>query len=367
MAGNVKLLTSAGGGVVLDTATTTATDVIVKVPVTGVDGGTLVCSNSSGNVGIGTSSPSKKLDVYVSGADSIVRTQTGSASGLAQIEFRNTQAGCQIGMPANVNAMNFITADTERMRIDSSGNVGIGTTGPSTLLHLASATDPTITIQDTNESTLKLTAGGNANIESSAALIVRTGGSTERMRIDSSGNLLVGTTNTSLWTASSNTTADNGFAYSNGYVVGSQYNGNAALFNRTGSDGAIVSFYRSGTTKGNISITTSAVAYNTTSDYRLKENIQPMQNALAVVQQLNPVTYQWKADGSDGQGFIAHELQAVVPDCVTGEKDAVDEEGKPVYQGIDTSFLVATLTKAIQELSAKNDALEARIAALEAK
>jgi hypothetical protein len=70
-------------------------------------------------------------------------------------------------------------------------------------------------------------------------------------------------------------------------------------------------------------------------------------------------------DGSDGQGFIAHELQAVVPDCVTGEKDAVDEEGKPVYQGIDTSFLVATLTAAIQELKATVDAQAARIAALE--
>lgn len=69
-------------------------------------------------------------------------------------------------------------------------------------------------------------------------------------------------------------------------------------------------------------------------------------------------------DGSDGQGFIAHELQAVVPDCVTGEKDAVDAEGKPVYQGIDTSFLIATLTKAIQELKAELDATKAEVAAL---
>ena len=89
-----------------------------------------------------------------------------------------------------------------------------------------------------------------------------------------------------------------------------------------------------------------------------------MQNALNVVQQLKPVTYNWKADGSEGQGFIAHELQAVVPDCVTGEKDAVDAEGKPVYQGIDTSFLVATLTAAIQELNAKVEAQAAEIQAL---
>jgi len=67
---------------------------------------------------------------------------------------------------------------------------------------------------------------------------------------------------------------------------------------------------------------------------------------------------QWKTDGSDGQGFIAHELQAVVPDCVTGTKDAVDADGKPQYQGVDTSFLVATLVAAIQELKAEIDLLK---------
>jgi hypothetical protein len=103
------------------------------------------------------------------------------------------------------------------------------------------------------------------------------------------------------------------------------------------------------------------------SDHRLKENIQPMQNALGVVAQLNPVTYNWKADGSDGQGFIAHELQAVVPDCVTGEKDAVDAEGNPVHQGVDTSFLIATLSAAIQELHALVKMQAEDIADLKAK
>lgn len=119
-------------------------------------------------------------------------------------------------------------------------------------------------------------------------------------------------------------------------------------------------FYNAaGTSVGNISCTSTATAYNIASDYRLKENIQPMQNALAVVAQLNPVTFKWKVNGSDGQGFIAHELQAVVPDCVTGLKDAVNDDGKPIYQGIDTSFLIATLTKAIQELKQEFDAYKA--------
>jgi len=131
-------------------------------------------------------------------------------------------------------------------------------------------------------------------------------------------------------------------------------------------------FRVSNVSKGSITSTSSATAYNTSSDYRLKENIAPMTGALAKVAQLKPVIYKWKIDGSDGEGFIAHELAEVKPDCVTGEKDAVDENGDIKPQGIDVSFLVATLTAAIQELKAINDtqaetitALTARIVALE--
>jgi hypothetical protein len=85
-----------------------------------------------------------------------------------------------------------------------------------------------------------------------------------------------------------------------------------------------------------------------------------MIGALAKVSALKPCTFKWKSDGSEGQGFIAHELQEVCPDAVTGEKDAVDADGNPQYQGIDTSFLVATLTAAIQELTARVQALEAK-------
>ena len=92
-----------------------------------------------------------------------------------------------------------------------------------------------------------------------------------------------------------------------------------------------------------------------------------MTGALSIVSKLKPVKYKWKKDGSDGQGFIAHELQEIISDCVTGTKDAVDADGNPVYQGIDTSFLVATLTAAIQEQQALITSLTARIAALEAK
>ena len=149
------------------------------------------------------------------------------------------------------------------------------------------------------------------------------------------------------------------------------YNG-IGLSTPSGSNDA-VSFYTSTSTfAGRITPSGSSVAYQTSSDYRLKENITPMTGALAKVLQLKPVNFKWKTDGRDGQGFIAHELQAVVPDCVGGTKDAVDADGNPNYQGIDTSFLVATLTAALQETKALIDtqaetitALTARIVALE--
>ncbi len=144
----------------------------------------------------------------------------------------------------------------------------------------------------------------------------------------------------------------NGYADNEMLRLNSQYNQSAT--------GAGVTFYRgtpgSETLQGSITWTSSGTGFNTTSDYRLKENVQPMVGALERIQQLRPVTYTWKDGGENGEGFIAHELQAIFPMAVTGEKDQVDKDGKPLFQGIDTSFLVGALTAAIQELKAKFDA-----------
>jgi hypothetical protein len=149
---------------------------------------------------------------------------------------------------------------------------------------------------------------------------------------------------------------------SDGYIFCSVNGGSAGFFNRFESDGAVVTFRRSNTNVGTISVTTIATAYNTSSDYRLKENVVPLSGAIDRLQQIPVYRFNFIADPDTVvDGFIAHEAQEIVPECVTGTKDEVDEDGNPVYQGIDQSKLVPLLTAALQEALAKIETLEARL------
>ena len=119
------------------------------------------------------------------------------------------------------------------------------------------------------------------------------------------------------------------------------------------------SFTISNVAKGSIYTTSTGTAYNTTSDYRLKENISSLDNAVTRINSLNPVRFNFIEEPSiTVDGFIAHEVAPIVPEAVTGEKDAVDDDGNPVYQGIDQAKLVPLLVAAVQELSARVAALE---------
>jgi len=175
----------------------------------------------------------------------------------------------------------------------------------------------------------------------------------ERMRIDSSGSVLINKTSRQ---------ADEGLGITG--KTGSQC---AVLVSPISGDYDMINFRNTNGQVGRIGCNGSATSYITSSDYRLKENIAPMTGALAKVAQLKPVTYKWKIDSTDGEGFIAHELAEVCPSAVSGEKDAVDKNGDIQPQGVDTSFLVATLTAAIQELKAINDTQAATITALTAR
>jgi hypothetical protein len=275
------------------------------------------------------------------------------------------------------------------------GNVGIGTSsiasgGAGTVnfnVHTPSAN--TTYVKLSNSSTGNTTSdgfdliadsSGNAYVfnRENAAMLFATN-NIERARITSGGDLLVGTTTSGGWSGDGRVVGvkNDGAGWGGSFykTATTSVSGGGVLVRVDNTSSILTAFYYSTTNVGNITTNGTTTTYGTSSDYRLKENVQPMTGALSVVQQLKPCTYTWKADGSDGQGFIAHELQAVVPDCVVGQKDAVetytDEDGveqtriKP--QGIDTSFLVATLTAAIQEQQAIITSLTDRITALEAK
>jgi hypothetical protein len=116
---------------------------------------------------------------------------------------------------------------------------------------------------------------------------------------------------------------------------------------------------------GSIQTNGSATAYSTSSDYRLKENVTAITDGITRLQQLKPSCFNFIANPEHiVDGFIAHEAAEVVPECVTGEKDAIDVDGNPVYQGIDQSKLVPLLTAALQEAIARIETLEIEVAAL---
>jgi len=284
--------------------------------------------------------------------------------------IRGTDANTGIFFPA-ADTIAFSEGGTEAMRIDSSGNVGIGNTSPVDRLQIEKASANCLL------SVSRTTGGAGGRLvmqhtdsvgalQTTASVPLTFGtNDTERMRIDSAGRVLIGTTSTTNFDEGIRTNST-GSGNSMQVIISNTGGGLPFLINRS-DDGNIIDFRRAGTNVGAISVTTTNTAYNTSSDYRLKENIAPMTGALAKITQLKPVTYTWKSTGKTSQGFIAHELQAVVPDCVTGEKDAVDEEGNPVHQGVDTSYLVATLTAAIQELKAELDSIKAELATLKAQ
>jgi len=154
-----------------------------------------------------------------------------------------------------------------------------------------------------------------------------------------------------------------GWAFTNqGQRVTQSNRGSASNIDmyRSGN-GTMFTFINGGAGVGGIVVNADSTNYGTTSDYRLKENVQPLDGALAKVSALNPVTFTWKNSGNEDVGFIAHELAEICPSAVNGEKDAVDEDGNPVYQSVDSSFLISTLVAAIKELKTELDAVKTEL------
>ena len=409
-------------------------------------GNSILLVRSDGNVGIGTASPSERLQIFQGGL-SAYKTYTSTDAGAILTSYQSQGnpytkttdlvASSDGTVPSEIRMLTRSSGSSsiaERMRIDSegavsvyndftidngspemyfktgathyrwmvaaqenvdaaleitpsttvgggtystpvavfkaTGEVGIGTTSPSGgKLHIYATNTPTkfessgLTLYNTYTNSNGnfgfvgsgngVASGGNANdfgIQAVNNFVVATGGSTERMRISSGGDVLIGTT-------SDPSASVTGFKVGDG-TSGTFVNNAKNVTTST----AHFNFFNPNGVVGSISTSGSATAYNTSSDYRLKENVVDLTGALDRVDQLEPKRFNFIADeDTTVDGFLAHEVQDIVPEAVTGEKDAVDEDGNDIYQGIDQSKLVPLLVGAIKELRAEVNSLKAQI------
>ena len=311
--------------------------------------------DDSGNVGIGTDSPAQDFHIREDSGD--CNLLIDSANGASQIFFGDDES-VNVGKIGYNHASNFMTFNvnaSEAMRIDSSGNVGIGTDSPSSTLDVESPDGTTSSIEiqggDGNSKNLifrKASAVQGRIRTVSDALEFGIGSSaTEAMRIDSSGNLLVGTTSFD----SSNT--GHAFSSSGGSAYHTRSGATVLFLNRLASTGTIVEFQQANTAVGTIAVTGSATAYNTSSDQRLKDNIVDAPSASDDIDAIQVRSFDWKVDGSHQKyGMVAQELQSVAPEAVSAPEDPEE------MMGVDYSKLVPMLVKEIQSLRARVAQLE---------
>jgi hypothetical protein len=367
--------------------------------------------DSSGRVGIGTTSPSELL--HLSKAGNLYLQATNTSTNVSAY-FGQDSGGTYIGNVGTGSSVRFNVNNNEVARFDTSSRFLVGTSSSrdnlfnttySALFQVESQTTAnaqaslTSTTAGINGANLILchqrsgSVGGNTVVANNdqlgiisfqgadgtemvpaasiEAYVDGTPGAndmpgrlvfsttadgaaspTERMRITNGGNVFIGTTTAT---------------YPNP-GIGLYPSGYAELGNNAGTAGTgFFGFARSNVLIGSITQSgTTGVAYNTSSDYRLKENVEPINGAVERILRLKPSRFNFIADPDiTVDGFIAHEAQAVVPEAVHGSKDEVDDDGNPVYQGIDQSKLVPLLTAALQEAVAEIKALKDRVTALE--
>jgi len=310
----------------------------------------------TGRVGIGATSPIVPFHVLTSATNTPgLFEHSGSVD--SYLYLKNSTGGAYIASRTDDLSFHTSAGATERARIDSSGNLGIGTSS----INQTASGRTVVGINGSTSAILNLNHGDTLagflygastefRLEANGTrpLIFR-GNDAERMRISSTGAVTIGATGS----PGSLT------------VVGDVNNNELAIFNnlRTTGGYAEIDFRTAGTERGNIRWETGNVSYNTSSDYRLKENIRALTGGIELVKQLRPCLFNFIEAGPEDTlgGFIAHEVQEVVDYAVSGQKDEVRKDGSIKPQCIDQSKLVPLLTAALQEAIAKIETLEQRL------
>jgi hypothetical protein len=334
------------------------TSIAAKLPLSGgTMTGNLVVSAASPNVDVsdtGTSHASQDFLTNSNAARTTIGVERAAGGGL----FVGSSAHAAVFGSAGANSTQIASNNTVRMTVDTAGKVGIGDTSPSARLEIGgmAAGEQALLIQSPRNDAL---SNGLARIN-----ITDSNCPFEGLLIDHAG------TGTAL-------------------VANSGGSGVPLLLHRTANSGQIALFYRSGANVGNISVATSSTSYNTSSDYRLKENVVDLTGASARVNQLDVKRFNFIADDTNTlvDGFLAHEVATVVPEAINGTHNEVevwkadeelpdgvsagdnklDDDGNtiPVYQGIDQSKLVPLLTAALQEALSEIASLKTRVQSLE--
>jgi Chaperone of endosialidase len=307
------------------------------------------------------------MAITLNGTTGIARP-LGSAGSPSDVNTSDSTTG--LYFPAS-NTVGISTGGTNALYIDASQNVGIGTTSPSYKLVSAVTRGSTAValyntsagtydgwLASTSDNGLAINARGQTAGNATGNTLYLQTGDTTRAVIDSSGRLMIGTTSPQ----------GSSTGYNHLQILYTDTNTNRILgLQNSGSTNTntFVAFYNSsGGQAGSIAQTGStSINYGSGSDYRLKENVQKLLDATDRICKLNPVKFNWIEDKTESEGFLAHELQEVVPYAVFGNKDAVNANGNPEYQMVDYSKITPLLVAAIQELSAKVTALEAKLGA----
>jgi hypothetical protein len=414
----------------------------------------LLLNPEGGNVGVGLSAPTAKMHLFTDGVDQSMFSAQADLGVQNRILTLKSPVSDSSTQPFRWQTSNSILweidgTESKSMNLNSVGNLGLGTYSPTQKLEVTgkiqvTSADPEIFLTDTTTG-VDHSIDGNSGVGnlfihvdknnegSDPKLQINVGDGTGLFCIEEGGDTGVGTTNPAnrLHIFDDNSNIDmNSSANGQLHIDGSGY-GFAIALNTQGAniytnvgtrdiifgtnetermrvtdDGTIctrsgvaeatmISFENGNGQVGKISSSGLGTVYGTTSDYRLKTDAQPMTGSIDRLKALNPINFEWISDGSRVDGFLAHEVQSIVPEAVTGTQDAMksvvnvvtpavnatyDEEGNqltpeipevtettqiPDYQSIDQGKIVPLLTSALQDAIAKIEALETRLEALE--